>query len=465
MRVWLVVVTLALSLSAVGCNQPATPAATAPTTAGIAPTTAAPAASVAAAEAPPRAATIAPPAASAAPAIAPAATVPGPTAAPAAATAASAAAPRGVQPTIAPAPGTAPRILVYVRDNALWVAGFDGTPPRQISPDGLYPLPANDTTVQPAAVAPDTRWVIGTTPDARQGTWLFATDGSSRRQLDAARLITTWAPNSQGYAWADETGVYVKTLAEDARPLTAARMEGAARVLPNLVSWAPQGDQIVFQVKDGDTLSLRSVSAAGGPVKMLAQVKMEAPTDYGPDALVWSPDGARALWVLPSPNRLVALDGSPAVELPTDIARVYGFTPDSKRLLAVWRAGNNYRLGTTDLTGKDRREVAAAKGDFGYGSVSPDGRQIAYVRFPDDGPGPPETNELWLVGVDGQGPRRIGQGSDLAPFSADWLGPGALLVANGETPPDISLRRVDTGSGAAQKLVDQVSWFFAIAPR
>lgn len=460
MRAWLVVAFLIIGFVAVGCNQAATPPTTAPTGAMAAPTSAAPAAT---AEAAP------PPSTAAAPTTAPAVATtmaPGPTAVvPPPTGAAVAAVPRAVQPTGAPVQGAAPRLLVYVRDNALWAVGFDGAPPRRISPEGMYPLPDQDTTVQPALVSPDMRWVIGTGPEAKQGTWLFATDGSSQRKLAEARVIASWAPNSQGYAWADETAVYVATLAEGARPLTAARLEGTARVQPNAVSWAPQGDQILFQVKDGDTVSLRSVSAAGGPVKTLAQVKMDMPTEYGPDVLAWSPDGARALWVLPSPTRVVAMDGSPAVELPTDIARVYGFTPDGKRLLAVWRAGNNYRLGTTDLAGKDRREVAAAKGDFGYGSVSPDGRQIAYIRFPDDGPGPPETNELWLVGVDGQGPRRLGQGTDLAPFSADWLGLSALLVANGEKPPEISLRRVDAGSGAAQKLVDQVGWFFAIAPR
>lgn len=458
-RARLVMASLLIGAVAVGCNQAAAPPTPAPAGAVAAPTSVAPAATTEVARPATAAApTTAPPVATAT-ASGPTTIVPSPTAA------AAAAAPRAVQPTSAPVQGAAPRMLVYVRDNALWAVGFDGAPPRRISPEGMYPLPDQDATVQPALVSPDMRWVIGTGPEAKQGTWLFATDGSSQRKLDDTRVIASWAPNSQGYAWADETSIYVKMLAEGARPLTAARLEGTARALPNAVSWAPQGDRILFQVKDGDTLSLRSVSAAGGPVKTLTQVKMDLPTDYGPDALVWSPDGARALWVLPSPTRVVAMDGSPAVELPTDIARVYGFTPDSQRLLAVWRAGNNYRLGTTDLAGKDRREVAAAKGDFGYGSVSPDGRQIAYIRFPDDGPGPPETNELWLVGVDGQGPRRLGQGTDLAPFSADWLGPSALLVANGEKPPDISLRRVDAGSGAVQKLVDQVGWFFAIAPR
>lgn len=458
----LILVLIVLSLVAVGCNSSPAPSAAGPTTAAMAPTTAAsPAAPTTAATSTPRGA---PPVAAT-----PVATAASPTASTAAPTAQAQA-----QPTVASQPtavaaaqpqAPAPRLLVYVRDNALWAAGFDGAPPRQISPDGMYPLPDKDTTVQPALVSPDGRWVIGTTPDAKQGTWLFATDGSSRRKLEETRVIATWAPNSQGYAFADEKGVYVKTLAQGARPLTAAKMEGTAQVLPSAVSWAPQGDQILFQVKDGDTLSLRSVSAAGGPVKTLAQVKMDAPTDYGPDAILWSSDGARAMWVVPTPARLVALDGSPTVDMPTDVARWYGFAPDGKRLLSVWRAGDNYRLGTTDLRGQDRREVAAAKGDFGYGALSADGTQIAYIRFPDDGPGAPDTNELWVVGADGQNPRRLGEGTDLAPFSSDWLGPTALLVASGEKPPEISLRRVDTTSGGAQKLVDQVSWFFAIAPR
>lgn len=374
---------------------------------------------------------------------------------------ASAPPPASIGAQVAQAPA---KLLLYVLNDALWVASFDGIPPRQVSLDGQYPLPTEPPDYPPAQMSPDGRWILGVPSKADQGTWLYSTDGGVRRQLSPNRLALSWAPNSQGYAWADETSLYTSTLAEGAPVFTATKVESPAAILPLAIIWAPSGDQIAFQVREGGVATLRVVSAAGGPVRTLARAQATA-TEYSQAAVTWAPDGQKILWTLPVPAWMVYLTNQPAAQLPADLSRPFGFSPDSQRLLALWRENNQPRLGSMDLAGVSRQVLATSKGDFAYAAWAPEGGRVAYVSFPESGPGDPDANELWVVNTDGTGGRRLGAGSDLAPFSAEWLAANALLVASGEKPPEITLRRLDVGNESIQTLVRGVGWFFAVAAR
>jgi Tol biopolymer transport system component len=357
-------------------------------------------------------------------------------------------------------------LITYVQNDALWAATFDGAPPRQISPDGLFPLPTDLIPYEPASVSPDGHWVLAVPSKDDQGTWLLSTDGTTQRQINKNRVAVSWAPNSQGYAWVDDEGLYTSSLAEGAAPFTVTKVDSSSKMLSLAVNWAYSGDQIAFQVQTGNETSLRLVSAAGGAVRTLATAT-EVATEYGQDAIVWSPDGRALLWTLPRPPRIVYTDNRPEQPFANELVRAYGFSPDSQRLLLAWGADAGVQLVTSDLAVANRQVLDTNKGDYAYAAWSPDGRQVAFIRFPEGGPGAPADNQVWVVGSDGQGARRLaaGAGTTLAPFSAEWLAPTALVVGSGDQPPEITLFRLDTTSDGIQPLIRNIGWFFAVPRR
>ncbi|MFN8484867.1 MAG: hypothetical protein U0768_17675 [Anaerolineae bacterium] len=358
------------------------------------------------------------------------------------------------------------KIILYVQDQALWAAGFDSSPARQISPDNFYPTPSGAQLVVPANTSPDARWVIGMSTKNNGETWLFSTSGQAQRKLSDGPLVTTWAPNSQGYAWADEKGVYTSGVNEGSGTLTVWQAPAGTTVVPQAIAWTPSGAQIAFltrQAADGP-LTLRVISASGGAPKTLLESKV-VEGQFGPDVLQWSPDASAIAWLNAQPPRVVRLKGEPATDLPGADVGYLGFSRDGKRLIAVWGSKDESGIGTTDLQGQDRRAVATDKGGFATAAWSPDGKKVAYIKLPDAGPSEPSQYELWLADADGSNARRIGENAAIAPVTVEWLTPTSLLVASVSGEQKVNLLRADTTSGAIQTLIKDAGWFFATAPQ
>ncbi len=382
--------------------------------------------------------------------ILPTATTAAPTATPAAA--AAAAAPN--------------KLILYLQGQALWVVGFDGSPARQISPDDFYPAPTGAQLVVPATASPDARWVIGMSTKDSGGTWLFATNGAQPRKISDNSVVTTWAPNSQGYAWADEKGVYTSGVTEGSGTLTVWQSPSGTTVVPQAIAWAPTGSQIAFLTRsapDGP-LTLRLISASGGTPKTLLESKI-VEGQFGPEVLQWSPDASAIAWLNAQPPRVVPVNGGTPADLPqTDVGYI-SFTRDGQRLLAVWGGRDESSVGTTDRQGGDRRAVATDKGGFATASWSPDGKKVAYIKFPDAGPAEPDKNELWLADSDGSNAKRIGENAGLSPVTVEWLTPTSLFVASASSDAKVNLLRADVTTGAIQTLIKDAGWFFAAAPQ
>lgn len=381
--------------------------------------------------------------------------------------------PLPVLPTATPTPAAAAaaastpgKIILYVQDQALWAVGFDGSPARQISPDNFYPTPSGAQLVVPANTSPDARWVMGMSTKNSAETWLFATNGGPPRKLSDGPIVTTWAPNSQGYAWVDEKGVYTSGVTENVGTLTVWQPPAGTTVVPQAVAWAPSGAQIAFLTRDAadGPLTLRVISASGGAPKTLLDSKI-VEGQFGPEVLQWSPDAAAIAWLNAQPPRIVNVKSGTATDLPSGDTGYLGFSRDGQRLIAVWGGKDESGIGTTDRQGQDRRAVATGKGGFATAAWSPDGKQVAYIKFPDAGPAEPAQNELWLADADGGNARRLGESATLAPVTVEWLTPTALLVASASSEGKVNLMRAETTTGALQTLIRDAGWFFATAPQ
>ncbi len=175
-------------------------------------------------------------------------------------------------------------------------------------PTATATRPAPLPTLAPrSAPSPDGRWRVTTGEAGREGTWLVATDGGQARQFSPTPLTISWAPNSLGYAYADEGVVYAIGLSPSSQPLQIAHVEPPARIVPAAVAWAPVGDQIAFEVDEGNgEATLRVVSSAGGPVRTLERGKAQSLPE-GTRAIQWGADATELVWTVVNPARRVLL--------------------------------------------------------------------------------------------------------------------------------------------------------------
>ncbi len=150
------------------------------------------------------------------------------------------------------------------------------------------------------------------------------------------------------------------------------------------------------------------------------------------------------------------LDGTSRLRLTTDLApdRDGDWTPDGSEIVFANGGDGSSRLyimggdGTASRRlGDDRSDIATF--DAYSPAVSPDGQSIAFIRSIES-----ERGELWVVGKDGSGARRL-IGPD-HPFIADpaWAADGLsiYLMVDDSTGRQIEINRVDVATGELTRL-------------
>lgn len=161
------------------------------------------------------------------------------------------------------------------------------------------------------------------------------------------------------------------------------------------------------------------------------QIKEKRVTSNSPEVPVRfpvvSPDGKYVAYSDPTGLylRVIATGEIRRWDLPKDfIANPSGWFPDGTRLLVTrWEGpGPTPSLWRLSLLGGLPRKIVD---HAGYGSVSPDGRLIAYLSDL-----PAMGRELWVMAVDGSGPHKIAgvESQDVAFFPPAWS-PGGERIA------------------------------------
>lgn len=187
----------------------------------------------------------------------------------------------------------------------------------------------------------------------------------------------------------------------------------------------------------------------------------EAPNWTRDGRLLVNGDGR--LWLLPADGS-GAPEEIPVVGLPP-VNNDHVLDPRGDRVFA---SANDWHIWEVPLTGGTARRVSGDDGGMHFlHGVSPDGRQLAYVRLDPEGDNWWASATIHTMAVDGSGDFSV----TTHPGPADgceWTPDGEWIVFNTEqfSPGHAQLARVrPDGSGLEQLTADErVNWFPHVAP-
>ncbi len=237
----------------------------------------------------------------------------------------------------------------------LWVADADGNHARSIGP----------TSGIPYAWSPEGARIAVSKWDQRQGVaeeflWVVDIDGTGSQRFGAT-------------FWKDSGGP----------------------------AWSPDGSEIALTTRDSDH-GVIVVDVAAGTSRPLFQ----AGGQYGPQ---WSPDGSLVAYSTGSAGNLDAVrpDGTAHRILAVGGPWWLGWSPDAHSIAFATADAGLSKLSIVDIaTGKvDQVAGGVRTGDLTGQPTgihwSPDGARLGYVT---------QAGELWIVGRDGTGARRVATG-------------------------------------------------------
>jgi Tol biopolymer transport system component len=313
--------------------------------------------------------------------------------------------------------------IVYSNSGAgpwqLYIVHADGTGLRKLS---------NQDGAMGATVSPGGRLVAF----SADGIWTVRTDGTEETPLRVGMSggYPVWSPSGEmllfwSGPWAEAGDLEVIDVSEGrSRSLTRTQADECC------YAWSADGNQIFFARQARDGWTLHAIDPDGTDERQLGRIDADPAESPG---VVWSPDGERVLFerTLEDPNR---------DELPYGNAEIFVANSD----------------------GTDVRNLTRNDADDRDAAWSPDGEQIAFVRYHS------YAERLWIMNADGEHPHPITKGMDEVTTLA-WASNGGQITFGGSDPDDDYARtplwvvNVD-GTGfrkltpGTELLVDEVGW-------
>jgi Tol biopolymer transport system component len=242
----------------------------------------------------------------------------------------------------------------------------------------------------------------------------FTADGGQKflpsLSPDGERVAYTWDGDSIG-----NLDIYVKPTGPGTRPLRLTEHPG---IDTNPV-WSPDGRQIVFVRIVDNHGSLHSVPSLGGQERKLADVQGPATSPANPPLirLAWAPDG-----------RSIVFSEKPSLDVPAHILELPLDTLQARPMT---------------------HPPEDSFGDL-YPSISPDGRQLAFVRSSSRGWG---NQDVWVQPLQGGDARRLTNDKYADCWSLSWTPGGNEILYSFFTVGSRRMARVALAGGASQPIV------------
>lgn len=289
----------------------------------------------------------------------------------------------------------------------------------QISPDGrtiAYVRKSNDIMTDKAR---STIWLIDVA--SRQQRPLVAGAGSyssPRWSPDGARLAFIGAD-------AGSPQLYVRWMTSG----ESARITGLPDS-PDSIAWSPDGRRIAYSMfvpDDGPKLGQAPPKPEGA--KWADPLQVIDTVTYRFDGAGYFKPGYQQIFWVPA-------DGGAPMQLtfgPTNAGSLVSWTPDSRSVVFSANMGKNWErelqeaeIYRVSIDGGTPAALTTRKGPDTSPSVSPNGRQIAYVGYDDDGRAYKDT-KLYVMNLDGSGARVVTGGLDRAVNNPVWSADGRAI--------------------------------------
>lgn len=334
------------------------------------------------------------------------------------------------------------------------------TPSSAFRPGALYTVRLESSSVIPGI---DGRWV-----DGKATSWSFVAGGAASGRLTGvefygagyqlvsvgmdgeAQVLGPWPSDKSldDAVWSPSGGSllfqsgFLFTFGLDNRQVTQVIGLEQGEPEPYHAAWSPDGRSVVFQ--SGGKIYTLSLSRGAAPKPLRGSFT-------GPVYPVWSPAGGsvavfadkangRELWLTPS-------GGSGETKLlAKNVAafKAFAWAPDGKTIAYITGGGDASDLHIYDVaTAKDQLLAKVSAGQLWW---SPDGARLAILS----------GDELWVVGVGGQGLTPVARGIQAGQSTVTWSPTGAYLAyidKNGH----LWQVRAD-GEGARQLTSGQEKW-------
>ncbi len=272
-------------------------------------------------------------------------------------------------------------------------------------------------------------WVDKMNDRRESALWIMNADGSRNRFLvkgSAAR----WAPSGDRIAYlaaGDPKGsqIYVRWMDAEGASSQITRVEQS----PTAVAWSPDGTQLSFAalVEDRTNWSIKMPKAPAG-AKWTETPRIVDRLVYRSDRTGFIDTGYRHIFVVP------ATGGTPR-QLTSGNHNHSGseWTPDGRSILFsglrieaaeyAWRESEIYAV---DVASGDVRQLTSRKGPDSNPSVSPDGKRVAYTGY-DWSTDTWVDSKIYVMSIDGSGPRLVSGDWDRAPSELRWAADGSSL--------------------------------------